>query len=180
MFGRKAQQNNHNFHPTRGVRTPHYMKWHPGGDYYFAEAQRNMMANVPSQFPANPYPIHPGFPPTGYFPTGQSYGSMQNEPIFEQTYPIDWLLQNPLEPKKYQGGGNHNPYWSNSQPYLHPYPKHSMTNRPPSGINSIMNSFKAQDGSLDFNKMVNTAGQMVNAFSQVSGLVKGLGGFFKL
>ncbi|AEH53575.1 conserved hypothetical protein [Heyndrickxia coagulans 2-6] len=41
-----------------------------------------------------------------------------------------------------------------------------------------MNSFKSQDGSIDFNKMVNTAGQMINAINQVSSMVKGLGGLF--
>ena len=49
----------------------------------------------------------------------------------------------------------------------------------PGGIQSIMNSFKSQDGTVDVNKMVNTAGQMVNAVTQVSSLVKGLGGIFK-
>jgi hypothetical protein len=42
-----------------------------------------------------------------------------------------------------------------------------------------MNSFKSQDGTVDVNKMVNTAGQMVNAVTQVSSIVKGIGGIFK-
>jgi len=43
-----------------------------------------------------------------------------------------------------------------------------------------MNSFKGQDGSLDINKMVDTAGTMMNAVSQVSSMVKGLGGIIKV
>ncbi|WP_430755266.1 YppG family protein [Niallia circulans] len=43
-----------------------------------------------------------------------------------------------------------------------------------------MNSFKSQDGSLDFNKMMDTAGMMMNAMNQVTGLVKGVGGIFKV
>jgi hypothetical protein len=50
----------------------------------------------------------------------------------------------------------------------------------PGGMNSLMNSFKSQDGSVDFNKMMNTAGQMMNAVTQVTSLVKGLGGMFKV
>ncbi len=44
----------------------------------------------------------------------------------------------------------------------------------------ILNSFKSQDGTVDINKMVNTAGQMMNAVTQVSSLVKGFGGMFKV
>ncbi|QJX62722.1 hypothetical protein HLK66_14400 [Niallia circulans] len=47
-------------------------------------------------------------------------------------------------------------------------------------MKSIMNSFKSQDGSLDFNKMMDTAGMMMNAMNQVTGLVKGVGGIFKV
>jgi len=43
-----------------------------------------------------------------------------------------------------------------------------------------MNSFKTQDGTFDVNKMVDTAGQMMNAVTQVSSMVKGLGGMFKV
>lgn len=50
----------------------------------------------------------------------------------------------------------------------------------PSGIKSVMNQFKTQDGSMDITKMMNTAGQMMNTVSQVSSMVKGVGGFFKV
>jgi hypothetical protein len=55
-----------------------------------------------------------------------------------------------------------------------------MLPKQPGGMNSLMNSFKSQDGSVDFNKMMNTAGQMMNAVTQVTSLVKGLGGMFKV
>lgn len=174
MFGRRKRQNSHYFHPSIGSANPYYQGAYQGGNYYMAGRQFNTTAHGPQLYPTSPYPVQPSFPPA------QSYGHMQQEPIFEQPQPVDWLLQNPLEPKKHQGGGSQNPYWGNLQPYTHPYPKQNMVNRPPSGLNSFLNSFKAQDGSLDFNKMIHTAGQMVNTFSQVSGLVKGLGGFFKV
>ncbi len=64
--------------------------------------------------------------------------------------------------------------------YPNPYPKKSfMQKQQPSGIQSIMNQFKTQDGSIDINKMMNTAGQMMGTVNQVSGMFKGLGSFFK-
>ncbi|QED48395.1 YppG family protein [Cytobacillus dafuensis] len=88
------------------------------------------------------------------------------------------IFQNPLEPEQNQMAQPQNPYMSN--PYMNPYPKQSFVPKQPSGVQSIMNSFKAQDGSIDINKMMNTAGQMMNAVNQVSSLVKGLGGMIKV
>jgi hypothetical protein len=123
----------------------------------------------------------PSFNGNMYGPSWNSFVQEGSPYTNNQAYPAEAILQNPLQPKKNQGyhtAGN--PYMGNSYPYMHPYPKQGVGNRPPSGINSIMNSFKAQDGSLDLNKMIDTAGQMMNAVSQVSGLVKGLGGIFKV
>lgn len=63
---------------------------------------------------------------------------------------------------------------------MNPYPKTNLMPKQPGGMQSLVNSFKSQDGSVDFNKMVNTAGQMMNAVSQMTSLVKGLGGIFKV
>jgi hypothetical protein len=63
---------------------------------------------------------------------------------------------------------------------MNPYPKQSFIPKQPSGVQSIMNSFKTQDGTFDFNKVMDTAGNMINAVSQVSSMVKGLGGIIKV
>jgi len=68
----------------------------------------------------------------------------------------------------------------NGHMVMNPYPKHNIIPKQNGGMQSLMNSFKSQDGSIDFNKMMNTAGQMMNAVTQVSSLVKGLGGIFKV
>ena len=68
---------------------------------------------------------------------------------------------------------------TNGYPYMNPYPKGIFLSKQPSGVKTVLNSFKSQDGSLDINKMVDTAGQMMNAVSQVSSVVKGFGGMFK-
>lgn len=89
------------------------------------------------------------------------------------------VLQNPLQQPEIPFQ-NQSPYGPYQQPFSHPYPKQSAIPRPPTGMKSIMNSFKTQDGTFDVNKMVDTAGQMVNAVTQVSSMVKGLGGMFKV
>lgn len=118
----------------------------------------------PNYYPQPEAQYHgPGFHMNHY----QQMNQHQMNPYFE----------NPLQQKEY------NPYQKKAmeqQAYANPYPKASFMAKPSSGgVSSIMNSFKSQDGSLDFNKMMNTTGQMMGAINQVSSLVKGLGGIFK-
>lgn len=127
--------------------------------------------------PPNPY--YPGsIQPLNQQPQG---GYMQQQfPNSPQSYPpknSQFLFQNPLAPQEevYQ---NQAPQM-NGYPMMNPYPKQNMGQKQPGGMQSFMNSFKSQDGSVDFNKMMNTAGQMMTAVNQVSSLVKGLGGIFK-
>ncbi|WP_339163108.1 YppG family protein [Siminovitchia sp. FSL H7-0308] len=89
------------------------------------------------------------------------------------------LFQNPLQPEEDKGlsmpeyGMGPQPYpIPNQQPGIFPKP-------PPSQFGTILNSFKSQSGSLDINKMVDTAGQMMNALTQLSNMAKGIGGLFK-
>lgn len=120
----------------------------------------------------HPYPYVNSY----YTPPVQGY----QEPQSQQPSYSDLIFQNPLlsedEP---QTPYNNIPY-QNQEPYFHPYPKASFLAKPPTGVQSVLNSFKSQDGTLDINKMVDTAGQMINAVSQVSSVVKGIGGIFKV
>lgn len=138
---------------------------HPHAPYY------------PSQFPIHPpyqgY-LAPGQPPNnGQFyqpnPSPYHYGHLSAPDIF----------QNPLQQTKklpMDKGGNEQLY----HPQINPYPKPNYPPKPASsGWSSVMNSFKTQDGTIDFNKMANTAGQMMNAVTQVSSVFKGIGGLFK-
>jgi hypothetical protein len=91
------------------------------------------------------------------------------------------LFGNPLQ---HQGGIPYG-YGAVSQPTvpyqnMNPYPHQAFLPKQPSGFQSVMNSFKSQDGNLDINKMIDTAGQMMNAVNQVSSMVKGLGGILKV
>ncbi|MCP3738775.1 YppG family protein [Rossellomorea sp. BNER] len=134
--------------------------------------------------------FHQGLPP-GYqpFPQGalppanQSYSNqMPFQQQHEAHYQQPQYFQNPLQSEEidpYSNGGFQQN--QNNQHFANPYPKANfMKKQTSSGIGSVMNSFKSQDGSVDFNKMMNTAGQMMSAVNQVSSMVKGLGGIFKL
>ncbi|WP_421379149.1 YppG family protein [Bacillus salacetis] len=145
-----------------------------------------MQAGYPGSIPVSPYGNPHQFQqmqysaplPYGYgngYPNQQgNYGVYSQPSSFSNQY-----FQNPLQPEEtsYYQQGNFNEY----QGLTNPYPKGSFMVKPQSsGMGTIMNSFKSQDGSLDFNKMVNTAGQMMSAVNQVSSMVKGLGGIFKV
>ncbi|MFK9093418.1 YppG family protein [Bacillus salipaludis] len=129
-------------------------------------------------FQQNPYypqgvqPYAQNYQP-GFIPHNVPYPNQQNSQKDSQ-----FLFQNPLQPKDEMI--QQQAYMPmNGFPMMNPYPKQSMLYKQPGGMKSIMNSFKSQDGSVDLNKMVNTAGTMMNAVNQVSSLVKGFGGFFK-
>ncbi|MEH7010411.1 YppG family protein [Neobacillus niacini] len=147
--------------------------------YHYQAAQS--MEWYPYQQP-NPYfqqSYQPPYPP--YESTYQTSGIPQQMPNTTGHYPpkdAQFLFQNPLQPKEEKIPNQYMPQM-NGYTGMNPYPKPNGMLKQPGGIQTLMNSFKSQDGTVDVNKMVNTAGQMVNAVTQVSSLVKGLGGIFK-
>lgn len=125
------------------------------------------------KMPTNPqmnqmgHPFPPGYQPYHYpmWPPNQPGTNTQG------------LFKNPLQPatnKNIPASGQM------YQPYvpMHPYPLPPMPKQT-SGLHSFLNSFKGQDGNIDFNKMADTAGNMFNAFSQVSSVVKNFSSMFK-
>ncbi|RLQ95242.1 hypothetical protein D9X91_11620 [Falsibacillus albus] len=155
------------------------MQQHPGGVVPYNPQPPYGMPYPYGQFPPmnNPGYIQNGNPSNNpnfqlnHYPgqhPGQFYGNQQQIP--------SQIFQNPLQPAEEANQGA-----AQQQGYANPYPKASFMQKPQgSGVSSLMNSFKGQDGSLDFNKMMNTAGQMMNAVNQVGSMVKGIGGFFKI
>ncbi len=97
----------------------------------------------------------------------------------EQEIPVEILWQNPLQPPEQQTNYGGTGFPGQINPYGYPYPKPVHFMKPPTGLQSVINSFKTQDGTLDIKKMIDTAGQMAYAVNQVQTLVKGLGGIFK-
>jgi hypothetical protein len=162
--------------------------------YHF---QQNWMDHVNMGNPyysVSPYPNYPApnSNPTQYYqpPIQTNYQPHNNgwnyQPVYQvpNSATVNWgksnvqsIFKNPLEPENpYNQQVNLNQYQMN----YNPYPKMNTVPRPNGGLGTIMNSFKGQDGNIDINKMMNTAGQMMNAVSQVSAMVKGLGGMFKV
>ncbi|WP_158322345.1 YppG family protein [Lederbergia ruris] len=143
-----------------------------GQQRFYRNAYPYINPYPPNQYPTNyqpgiqygmniPYAApYPSQPPMGFLPQKQHKNSA-------------FLFQNPLQSEE--------DYQYNNQPI--PYTKkHAQLQpaKPATPFNSIFQSFKSQDGSYDFNKMVSTAGQLFNAINQVSGMAKGIGGMFKL
>lgn len=125
--------------------------------------------NFPQHLNANSYPSQ-GF--NGYEPYYyQNHSNQKNSHS---------LFQNPLHSWDEPIDQTPHSQAFNSATFMNPYPKQSYIPQQSIGMKSIINSFKSQDGSLDINKMIDTAGQMMNAVNQVSGLVKGFGGIFKV
>ncbi|HJV31643.1 MAG TPA: YppG family protein [Bacillales bacterium] len=178
LFGNQRNHFNDGYPGQMMQRIPYHSMWHTGFD-----------RNHPYPYPAPPqnYKWQSYQPQTPYYqggiqPVNQGFSQnyMQQQSYLPQAYPqkdSQFLFQNPLQPQEEiypnqipQMGGYVN---------MNPYPKPNMMAKQSGGMQSFMNSFKSQDGSVDFSKMVNTAGQMMNAVNQVSSLVKGLGGIFK-
>lgn len=157
---------------------------------------------MPYPYNPNPGQQHPSLHPNpyyfgnGYLPNqhmvNQHYYGQWSHPNYHHSSPFNsyaqsndtnnvnsqTLFQNPLQPEpNNQLNASHqmNGYYS-----MNPYPKLQSIQKPTGGLHSVMNSFKGQDGSIDFNKMVNTAGNMMNAVTQVSSVVKGFSSIFKV
>ncbi|CAN7349498.1 YppG family protein [Rossellomorea sp. LjRoot5] len=155
------------------------MRYQPYPYHHSQHQNMGMMVNYPVQGmrPPNYGPYQPNYLPQPDGPYTGAASQINQYQQMNQPQKMNPYFENPLQHKEY------NPYQMKAmeqQSYANPYPKASFMAKPSSGgVSGIMNSFKSQDGSLDFNKMMNTTGQMMGAINQVSSLVKGLGGIFK-
>jgi hypothetical protein len=185
MHGRN-RSNNYINHEYSGQMNYRNMGYYPA-DFQFVPRNQPYHYQVQSMewYPyqqQNPYfqqnyqsPYQP------YDSTSQPGGNLAQMSNPTGNYPpknAQFLFQNPLQPKEEMLSNQYMPQM-NGYNVMNPYPKPNAMFKQPGGIQSIMNSFKSQDGTVDVNKMVNTAGQVVSAVTQVSSLVKGLGGIFK-
>lgn len=184
MFGRK-KSSPYFFYPPGGIEQDQYNGYMMyGGDYREQQAPPYSLPFTPPQGNHNwypnqiPYNMNPGLIHNSY-PTmigsNNAYAGLPNMMNHGFNHSI---LQNPLQ-------FDENPYQTQypqamiNQAGYNQYPNQALMPKQPGGLQTIMNSFKGQDGSIDINKMVNTAGQMMNAVSQVSSMIKGFGGMLK-
>lgn len=143
--------------------------------------------------------------PAGYFypqqiqplqqPNPQQMQSLQPQPYPQQ-------IQQPLQQPPYHQQGQFPPQFYPNQEYGHmqqpytpappqagmpggppgfvnPYPVPRPNQQQPSQFSGILSQFKKTNGQFDFNKMIDTTGQMVSAVNQVGSLVKGFTSIFK-
>lgn len=156
------------------------IRQHPYPVMQGMNGQQNWDPYMNLYFTQNNQPIQ-GINP--YLFQQENQGYHQQQPMFQPSTNTPYsqtIFQNPLHPPEESYAQKQQFIQPNSYPYMNPYPKGSFITKPPSGMKTVLNSFKSQDGSLDINKMVDTAGQMINAVSQVSSVVKGFGGMFKV
>ncbi|KWW11300.1 MULTISPECIES: YppG family protein [Peribacillus] len=157
------------YHPYQQLQQPAMpaSAQHPGNSVMQPMSPMPQMQPTPQMQQPTPQMQQPT-PQMQYIPQMQS--NQFNQYPQQQTFSP---FANPLLPAKRPPQGQ--------QQAHNPYPKQQFMQKPqPSGIKSVMNQFKTQDGSMDITKMMNTAGQMMNTVSQVSSMVKGVGGFFKV
>lgn len=121
--------------------------------------------------------IYPQFHPYGRVGGyGSPFGGMPNFPMAPSPY------------SPYAGGGFPFQYPAPSstiqpqQPSLAglQFPQGFTGGQQPIVMKSLLNQFKKKDGTYDINKMMDTAGQMMQAVNQVNALVKGLTSTFKV
>ncbi|MBR7880178.1 MULTISPECIES: YppG family protein [Bacillus amyloliquefaciens group] len=111
----------------------------------------------PLQQPPPPPYHQQGQYPQQFYPN-QEYGHMQ------QSFA-------PSPPQAAMPGG---------QPgFVNPYPVPRPNQQQSSQFSGILSQFKKTNGQFDFNKMIDTTGQMVSAVNQVGSLVKGFTSIFK-
>lgn len=132
---------------------------------------------------SNPYDNHfhdPSYHANQY----QNFGNEQIQPnYFENEHYNSHanFIGNPLIQNEHEvKPQNHIPNQSqfNQNQYLGYQGGKSV--KKPGAIKSVMDQFKSDNGSIDFNKMVGTTSQLASAINQVSGLVKGVSGMFKV
>lgn len=138
--------------------------------YYQQPQEMNHPFNYPQQWPTMPMQQNmmqnPFQMPNSYFPSQQ-----MNQPMF---YPPNRQLAQQL------GGMGPGPAF--------PYPNQKQGQGQGQGQGqvkkttaqspNVLAQFKSTDGNYDINKMINTAGIMVNTINQITGMVKQVGGFF--
>lgn len=130
--------------------------------YNFGESWNRNIPNVYSGYQTNPYNSNQNL----VYP----YQSFQAAYQTQTQMPYQMPYQTPFQA----------PYQHpNQMPYQTPYPKPFFKPQS-SGFQSMLTQFKNSDGKLDFDKMFNTAGQMMGAVNQLGSVVKGVSSIFKV
>lgn len=148
--------------------------------------RRNTVFSPPYPNMHAPYQSNIGmYPHNGYhqlpmqMQMGQIHAQQYMGPQYAGNNMPSQLFQNPLQIEEEHIHTQHHQA-NYTYPFQLPNQLPNQLPKPQTGhFNSFLNSFKSQSGNLDLNKMMDTAGQMMNALTQVSNMAKGIGGIFK-
>ncbi|MFN2745637.1 MULTISPECIES: YppG family protein [Bacillus] len=121
------------------------------------------------------YPVHPQLDTNQYLQQYQEpfqYSApVQRPPAYEQPY---------VDPySSYQQPVHQQIQPFHITPYPNPYPSPRPNLHQPSQFQGFLSQFKKKNGQLDFSKMMDTAGLMMNTVNQMGTLAKSFMGFFK-
>lgn len=129
-----------------------------------------------NQFKQRPFPYpemqqQPPQPPDYFMPPYQGGGGMNQAPSTVYQPPYGYQENVPLMQPP--------PGMMPMQPPMNPYPLPRPQKQQPSQFKSVLSQFKKTNGQYDFNKMFDTAGQMMSTMNQVGSLAKGFTSIFK-
>ncbi|CAN2250837.1 YppG family protein [Bacillus vallismortis] len=108
------------------------------------------------------------------------YDPQQMQGYYQQAVPGQyWPQQHYGQQDFYQTYSPHYSLPMQPSVFSNPYPIPRPNQQQPSQFQSIMSQFKKANGQFDFNKMMDTTGQVMSAMNQVGSLIKGFTSFFK-
>ena len=138
-----------------------------------------MTPYMPDPYQVPPIPNQTVNPMQNQMQNQMPYAYQSNQ-LAPETNPYPKQPSNPFQNPLYQQDEDFYPLQQPMMNVTHPYPKPSFLQKSQgNNISSVLNQFKNPEGSIDFNKMMDTTGQMLNTMNQVSNLVKGVGSIFK-
>lgn len=137
-----------------------------------------------NQFKQRPFPYsemqqQPPQPPDYFMPPYQ--GGMNQAPstVYQQPYGYQENVPPMQPPEAMNPPQMQPPGMMPMQQPMNPYPLPRPQKQQPSQFKSVLSQFKKTNGQYDFNKMFDTAGQMMSTMNQVGSLAKGFTSIFK-
>ncbi len=149
--------------------------------YSFPHWQQNENYNVQGRYPPVQHPYSQSQQP---FPFQANFQQFPVQPPYLSNHP-SFMNHNGGIPPVNQYEPFYSPMTANHSygHHLPPNPQAPVKNFGPpfqkAPSNYLLQSFKGENGSMDYQKMMNTAGQFMGTMSQIQSMFKGLGSVFK-
>ncbi|EDW20857.1 YppG family protein [Bacillus sp. FSL K6-4563] len=129
-----------------------------------------------------PYPEmqqQPPQPPEYFMPPHQGGMSQASPAVYQPPYGYQENVPPFQPPEAINQPQMQSPGMMPMQQPMNPYPLPRPQKQQSSQFKSVLSQFKKTNGQFDFNKMFDTAGQMMSTMNQVGSLAKGFTSIFK-